>query len=76
MLARVVAAAVLLLSVAAVAAQTPVEAARALIARYHEDQANIDRARDLLAAALSNDRRVETMIMLARCRARPRRCSA
>jgi len=65
MLARVAAVAVLLLSVAAVAAQTPVEASRALIARYHEDQGNIDRARDLLEAALSKDRQVETMVMLS-----------
>ena len=65
MLAPVVAVAVLLLSVTAVAAQTPVEAARALIARYHEDQANIDRARDLLEAAVAKDPQVETMIMLS-----------
>jgi len=65
MLARVAAVAVLLLSVAAVAAQTPVEASRALIARYHEDQGNIDRARDLLEAALSKDRQVETMVTLS-----------
>ena len=65
MLAPVVAVALLLSSVAAVAAQTPVEAARALIARYHEDQANIDRARDLLEAAVAKDRQVETMIMLS-----------
>jgi tetratricopeptide (TPR) repeat protein len=46
-------------------AQTPVEAARALVARYHEDPAALDRARDLLDAALAKDRKVETMAMLS-----------
>jgi tetratricopeptide (TPR) repeat protein len=46
-------------------AQTPVEAARALVARYHEDPAKLDRARDLLDAALAKDRKVETMAMLS-----------
>jgi tetratricopeptide (TPR) repeat protein len=46
-------------------AQTPVEAARALVARYHEDLAALDRARDLLDAALAKDRKVETMVMLS-----------
>lgn len=46
-------------------AETPVEAARALVARYHEDRAALDRARDLLEAALARDRRVDTMIMLS-----------
>ena len=41
------------------------ETARALIARYHEDQANIDRARELLRAALATDRQVDTMVMLS-----------
>jgi tetratricopeptide (TPR) repeat protein len=45
--------------------QTPVEAARALVARYHEDPAVIDRARELLEKALAGDRRVETMVMLS-----------
>jgi len=47
------------------AAEPPVKAARALIARYHEDPAAIDRARDLLEAALASDRQVDTMIMLS-----------
>jgi tetratricopeptide (TPR) repeat protein len=47
------------------AAQTPVEAARALVARYHEDATALDRARDLLDAALAKDRQVETMVMLS-----------
>ncbi|HEX9821415.1 MAG TPA: tetratricopeptide repeat protein [Methylomirabilota bacterium] len=45
--------------------QTPVESARALVARYHEDPTVIDRARDLLEAALARDRQVETMVMLS-----------
>jgi len=55
---------VLMLAVPA-AAQTPAESARALVARYHEDPANIDKARDLLEAALARDRQVDTMVMLA-----------
>ena len=46
-------------------AQTPLESARALVARYHEDPAGLDRARDLLDAALAKDRKVETMAMLS-----------
>ena len=66
MLARVAAAAlVLVVGAAIVVAETPVEAARALVARYHEDPAAIDRARDLLESALAKDRQVETMVMLA-----------
>ena len=49
----------------AVPGQTPVESARALVARYHEDPTVIDRARDLLEAALARDRQVETMVMLS-----------
>jgi len=66
MLARVAAAVMVLLIVAtAVVAETPVETARALVARYHEDAAAIDRARDLLASALAKDRQVDTMVMLS-----------
>ena len=57
--------AVILLAGSPAGAQTPVEAARALVARYHEDPAALDRARDLLAAALAKDRKVETMAMLS-----------
>ena len=46
-------------------AETPVAEARALIARYHEDLAVIDRARDLLEAALTRESQVDTMIMLS-----------
>jgi tetratricopeptide (TPR) repeat protein len=46
-------------------AQTPLEKARALVARYHEDPTGIDRARDLLEKAITTDRQVETLIMLS-----------
>ena len=57
--------ALVLAAAAAAWAQTPVEAARALVARYHEDLAGLDRARDLLDAALAGDRKVDTMVMLS-----------
>ncbi len=57
--------ALVLAAVAPAAAETPVDAARALIARYHEDPAAIDRARELLETALARDRQVETMIMMS-----------
>ena len=57
--------AVLVAAASAAWAQTPVEAARALIARYHEDPTALDRARDLLDAALAKERKVETMVMLS-----------
>ena len=57
--------AVVLVAASAAWAQSPVEAARALVARYHEDPAALDRARDLLDAALARDRRVDTMTMLS-----------
>ncbi len=56
---------VLLVSPAVATGQTPVESARALVARYHQDPAVIDRARDLLEAALARDRQVDTMVMLS-----------
>jgi tetratricopeptide (TPR) repeat protein len=65
MLARLAATVVVLLVATTALADTPVEAARALVARYHEDPAAIDRARDLLESALAKDRQVDTMIMLA-----------
>ena len=48
------------------AAETPVETAKAWIARYHEDPTLLDRARDVLLTALQTDRQVDTMITLAR----------
>src|SRR5881397_511301 len=65
MRARLLVGVAVLLAAAASPAQTPVEAARALVARYHEDPAALDRARDLLDAALAKDRKVETMAMLS-----------
>jgi tetratricopeptide (TPR) repeat protein len=65
MLARLVAAAIVLVVTATAAADTPVEAARALVARYHEDPTAIDRARDLLEGALTKDRQVDTLVMLS-----------
>ena len=65
MLARVALTLALVALPLAATAQTPVEAARALITRYHEDRANIDRARDLLEQALARDSQVDTMVMLS-----------
>src|SRR5689334_1019753 len=65
MSARIAFVVLFLLATSVALAETPVEAARALVARYHEDQANIDRARDLLETALAKDRQVDTMIMLS-----------
>jgi tetratricopeptide (TPR) repeat protein len=48
-----------------VSAQSAVETARALVARYHEDATAIERARDALEAALQRDRQVDTMVMLS-----------
>ena len=56
--------ALLLLPLAAVA-DTPAQAARALIARYDQDMTRIDRARDLLEAALAKERRVDTLVTLS-----------
>jgi tetratricopeptide (TPR) repeat protein len=49
-----------------VRAESPADSARTLLARYHEDPARIDRARELLESALRTERRVDTMVMLAR----------
>jgi len=51
--------------VASVFADTPAQAARALIARYDEDVTRLDRARDLLESALTSERRTDTLIALA-----------
>jgi tetratricopeptide (TPR) repeat protein len=60
-----IAGAALLAAASPARTETPVEAARALVARYHEDTTRLDRARDLLDRALARDRRVETMVMLS-----------
>lgn len=62
----ILALAVVALAPALARAETPGEAARKLVASYHEDPTRIDRARDLLEAALRTDRQVETMIELSR----------
>ena len=46
-------------------AETPAEQARALVARYHEDPTTIDRARDLLEAALARERQPDTLVTLS-----------
>lgn len=46
-------------------AQTPVEAARALVQRYHQDLAALDRARDLLETAVAQDPQIDTLVMLS-----------
>ena len=45
--------------------ETPLDAAKALVARYHEDLAQLDRARTLLETALAEDRQVEAMVYLS-----------
>src|SRR5881296_4269786 len=65
MRARLLVGVAVVVAAASAPAQTPVEAARALVARYHEDATALDRARDLLDAALAKDRQVETMVMLS-----------
>lgn len=46
-------------------AQPPLEEARQLFVRYHEDLSRLDRARDLLEKTLKEDSRVEIMLLLA-----------
>jgi tetratricopeptide (TPR) repeat protein len=67
MLARLALAALVAVLLAPLAAgpETPVEAARALVSRYHEDPTKIDRARALLERALVGDAQVDTMVMLS-----------
>lgn len=63
---RMSVAALLVLAVGPASAETPADAARALLARYHEDRTFVDRARDLLEAALTRERRIDTMVTLSR----------
>src|SRR5205823_5673024 len=65
MLARLALVAIVLLVPFRASAETPVADAQALISRYDEDLTAIDRARDLLEAALKRESQVETMIMLS-----------
>ena len=48
-----------------VIADTPAQNARALIVRYDQDVARLDRARDLLETALAGERRVDTLTTLS-----------
>jgi tetratricopeptide (TPR) repeat protein len=57
--------AALVLLPASAAATTPVEAAQALVARYHEDLSAVDRARELLEEAVRREERLETLIALS-----------
>ena len=65
MLARVALLGLLLLVPLRASAETPVAEARALVARYHEDLTAIDRARELLEAALARESQVDTIVMLS-----------
>jgi tetratricopeptide (TPR) repeat protein len=66
MFARIVAAfAVLIILAASAAADTPAQAARGLIARYDEDPARLDRAREMLETAITKERRVDSLITLS-----------
>jgi tetratricopeptide (TPR) repeat protein len=47
-------------------AEAPLDRARDLLARYHEDRTRIDQARDLLEAELRQERRAETLVLLSR----------
>lgn len=51
---------------ASLRAEAPLDRARDLLTRYHEDVARIDQARDLLEAELGRERRVETLALLSR----------
>src|SRR5204862_173308 len=57
--------AALLLAPLLAVAETPAEQARALVARYHEDPTTIERARDLLEAALARERQPDTLVTLS-----------
>src|SRR5213080_2927919 len=46
-------------------AETPAAEARTLLTRYHEDLTAIDRARNLLEAAVERESEVDTIIMLS-----------
>jgi len=57
--------AALLLAPLLAVAETPAEQARALVASYHEDPTTIERARDLLEAALGRERQPDTLVTLS-----------
>ena len=62
----IVLAVVLLVAPVVALAQTPVERARALIARYDEDPRRIDEARDLLEEAITRERPADAVTLLSR----------
>src|SRR5438552_16925145 len=65
MLARLALVMIVLLVPLRASAATPVADAQALISRYDEDLTAIERASDLLEAAVMRESQVETMIMLS-----------
>src|SRR5207249_915207 len=64
MLARLALLGLLLIPLHA-SAETPAAEARTLLTRYHEDLTAIDRARNLLEAAVVRENEVDTIIMLS-----------
>src|SRR5438477_11653562 len=64
MLARLALLGLLLIPLQA-SAETPAAEARTLLTRYHEDLTAIDRARNLLEAAVVRENEVDTIIMLS-----------
>ena len=64
MLARLALLGLLLVPLQA-SAETPAAEARTLLTRYHEDLTAIDRARNLLEAAVERESEVDTIIMLS-----------
>jgi tetratricopeptide (TPR) repeat protein len=62
----VIVALVVLPSMPSSAAPSAEQQARELIARYHEDPTRLDRARDVLEAAVKEEKRIESLILLSR----------
>jgi len=62
----VIVALVVLQSIPCSAAPSAEQQARELIARYHEDPTRLDRARDVLEAAIKEEKRIESLILLSR----------
>ena len=65
MLVRLLSALLLCVLAAPASASTPADTARGLIVRYDQDLTRLDRARDLLEAALGADPRVDTLVTLS-----------
>ncbi|MBI1846390.1 MAG: tetratricopeptide repeat protein [Candidatus Rokubacteria bacterium] len=66
MRSTVLAAAIVLAAASPGLAETPVDAARALIVRYDQDLTRLDRAREVLEAAAARDPQPESLTLLAR----------